>query len=100
MHGYPETKRIWWRNIEPLAAAGYEVIVPDLRGSAKPTSRPTALRHRSYSRESTRSVQDVLGHERCGVVGGDVGGVVDHDSGLRFPGFVEPHASSTRCRRS
>ena len=32
VHGYPETKRIWWRNIEPLVAAGYEVIVPDLRG--------------------------------------------------------------------
>ena len=32
IHGYPETKRIWWRNIEPLAAAGFEVIVADLRG--------------------------------------------------------------------
>ena len=32
VHGYPETKRIWWRNIAPLAAAGFEVIVPDLRG--------------------------------------------------------------------
>ncbi len=32
VHGYPETKRIWWRNIEALAAAGFEVIVPDLRG--------------------------------------------------------------------
>ena len=32
VHGYPETKRIWWRNIEPLVRAGYEVIVPDLRG--------------------------------------------------------------------
>src|ERR1035437_7480024 len=32
VHGYPETKRIWWRNIGPLAAAGFEVIAPDLRG--------------------------------------------------------------------
>ena len=32
LHGYPETKRIWWRNIAPLAAAGFDVIVPDLRG--------------------------------------------------------------------
>ena len=31
IHGYPETKRIWWRNIEPLVAAGFEVIVPDLQ---------------------------------------------------------------------
>ena len=32
VHGWPETKRIWWRVIEPLARAGFEVIVPDLRG--------------------------------------------------------------------
>ena len=32
LHGYPETKRIWWRNVAPLAEAGFEVIVPDLRG--------------------------------------------------------------------
>ena len=32
VHGWPETKRIWWRNIGPLAEAGFEVIVPDLRG--------------------------------------------------------------------
>jgi alpha-beta hydrolase superfamily lysophospholipase len=32
VHGWPETKRIFWRVIEPLVAAGFEVIVPDLRG--------------------------------------------------------------------
>jgi alpha/beta hydrolase fold len=32
VHGWPETKRIWLRNVEPLAAAGFEVIAPDLRG--------------------------------------------------------------------
>src|SRR3546814_17834202 len=32
VHGWPETKRIWWRTIEPLAAAGFEVIVPALPG--------------------------------------------------------------------
>ncbi|HMO54136.1 MAG TPA: alpha/beta fold hydrolase, partial [Tepidiformaceae bacterium] len=32
VHGWPETKRIWWRNIDVLAGAGFEVIVPDLRG--------------------------------------------------------------------
>src|SRR5690606_29971161 len=32
VHGWPETKRIWWRNIQPLASAGFEVIAPDLRG--------------------------------------------------------------------
>lgn len=32
LHGWPETKRIWWRNIVPLAAAGFDVLAPDLRG--------------------------------------------------------------------
>ena len=32
VHGLPETKRVFWKVIEPLAAAGFEVIVPDLRG--------------------------------------------------------------------
>ena len=38
VHGYPETKRIWWRNIQPLVDAGYEVIVPDLRGHGNSVS--------------------------------------------------------------
>ena len=29
IHGFPETKRIWWRVIEPLAVAGFDVIAPD-----------------------------------------------------------------------
>ncbi len=32
LHGWPETRRIWQRNIAPLAEAGFEVIAPDLRG--------------------------------------------------------------------
>ena len=28
LHGWPETMRIWWRNVQPLADAGFEVIVP------------------------------------------------------------------------
>jgi pimeloyl-ACP methyl ester carboxylesterase len=32
IHGWPETRRIWWRNIGALADAGFDVIAPDLRG--------------------------------------------------------------------
>ena len=32
LHGWPETRRIWWRNIGPLAAGGFEVIAPDHPG--------------------------------------------------------------------
>ena len=43
VHGYPETKRIWWRNIAPLADAGFEVIVPDLRGYGDSGLAPDAI---------------------------------------------------------
>lgn len=90
IHGYPETKRIWWRNVKPLADAGYEVIVPDLRGYGdSDLSASDEYDLVLYSRDLYALVHDVLGHERCGLIGGDVGGVVLCDLAGRFPGFVD-----------
>ena len=90
VHGYPETKRIWWRNIRPLAEAGFEVIVPDLRGYGdSDLSQDDAYDLVLYSRDCRTLVHDVLGHARCGAIAGDVGGVVICDLANRFPGFVE-----------
>ncbi len=90
VHGYPETKRIWWRNVKPLAEAGYEVIVPDLRGYGDSDLSPSDEYDLVlYSRDLYSLVHDVLGHERCGLLGGDVGGVVICDMANRYPGFVE-----------
>ena len=90
VHGYPETKRIWWRNVRPLAQAGYEVIVPDLRGYGDSDLSPTdAYDLVLYARDLYALVHDVLGHERCGLVAGDVGGAVICDMANRYPGFVD-----------
>ncbi len=90
VHGYPETKRIWWRNVAPLARAGYEVIVPDLRGYGdSDLSQKDEYDLTLYSRDLYALVHDVLGHQRCGLLGGDVGGVVICDMANRFPRFVE-----------
>jgi pimeloyl-ACP methyl ester carboxylesterase len=90
VHGYPETKRIWWRNVRALAAAGFEVIVPDLRGYGdSDLSAEDAYDIVLYSRDLYALVHDVLGHERCGLLGGDVGGVVICDMANRYPGFVD-----------
>jgi pimeloyl-ACP methyl ester carboxylesterase len=90
LHGWPETKRIWWRNIEPLAQAGFEVIVPDLRGYGDSGLAPDGFYDlAAHARDMHALVHDVLGHERCAAAGGDLGGGVIQDLGLRFSGFVE-----------
>ncbi|HEX6312088.1 MAG TPA: alpha/beta hydrolase [Acidimicrobiia bacterium] len=90
IHGYPETKRIWWRNIAPLAAAGFEVIVPDLRGYGDSDLAADGFYDvAAFSLDLHALVHDVLGHERCAVAGGDVGGVVLRDLATRYPGFVD-----------
>lgn len=89
VHGWPETKRIWWRNVEPLARAGFEVIVPDLAGFGD--SGLTADDHydvAAHARDLHALIHDELGHERCVTAGGDLGGLVLYDLALRFDGFV------------
>ncbi|PRC43708.1 alpha/beta hydrolase [Mycobacterium sp. ITM-2017-0098] len=90
IHGYPETKRIWWRNIEALAAAGFEVIAPDLRGVGD-SDIPPDDQHDivTFSRDLHALVHDRLGHASCIIAASDIGGVVATDMIHRFPGFVD-----------
>jgi pimeloyl-ACP methyl ester carboxylesterase len=89
VHGWPETKRIWWRNVGPLAAAGFEVIVPDLRGFGDSgLALDSFYDLAAHARDLHALVHDVLGHERCVAAGGDLGGAVIQDLGLRFEPFV------------
>ena len=89
LHGYPETKRIWWRNIAALAAAGFEVVVPDLRGYGDSSLAPDGFYDpAAYARDVYALVHDALGHESVTMAAGDVGGVVMLDMDERYPGFV------------
>jgi pimeloyl-ACP methyl ester carboxylesterase len=90
IHGYPETKRIWWRNVQPLADAGFEVIVPDLRGYGDSDISPDDAHDLVlYSKDIHALVHDHLGHERVTVVAGDLGGPTAIDLAHRYEGFVE-----------
>jgi pimeloyl-ACP methyl ester carboxylesterase len=89
LHGWPETKRIWWRNIRSLSSAGFEVIVPDMRGFGDSGLAADGFYDvAAESRDLEALVRGELGHERVVTCGGDLGGVVLQDMALRFPGFV------------
>lgn len=85
VHGWPESKRIWWRVIQPLVDAGFEVIVPDLRGfgDSEPGDRGDVATHAA----DVHALVTSLGHPSAVLVGGDLGGPVIQDAALRFPGF-------------
>jgi pimeloyl-ACP methyl ester carboxylesterase len=90
VHGWPETKRIFWRVIEPLAAAGFEVLVPDLRGFGDSEVGPDGFHDvPSHARDLHALVHDHLGHERVVLLGGDLGGPVIQDLALRYPEWVD-----------
>src|SRR3954447_6003238 len=90
VHGWPESKRIFWKVIEPLARAGFEVIVPDLRGFGDSEIGPDGFHDvPAHSRDLYALVHDHLGHEHVVAVGGDLGAPIVQDLSLRFPGFVE-----------
>src|SRR6185312_8473696 len=64
VHGWPETKRIWWSNIGVLAEAGFEVIAPDLRGFGESDLGPDGFHDVvSHSKDLYALVHDHLGHE-------------------------------------
>ena len=66
------------------------MIVPDLRGFGDSDLAPDGFYDlAAHARDLHALVHDVLGHERCAAAGGDLGGVVIQDLGLRFAGFVD-----------
>jgi pimeloyl-ACP methyl ester carboxylesterase len=74
IHGFPETKRIWWRNIEPLASAGFEVIAVDLRGFGESDAAADGFADvAAFSADLHALVHDVLGHDTCVAAAGDLG---------------------------
>src|SRR5690242_10418798 len=89
IHGWPETKRIWYRNIAPLVAAGFEVIAPDLRGFGDTDIAADGFYDlATHARDLHALVHDALGHRQVTVVGGDLGGAILQDLSARFPGWV------------
>ena len=90
VHGWPESKRIFWKVIEPLAEAGFEVIVPDLRGFGDSDLGPDGFHDvTSHALDLRALVHDHLGHESVVLLGGDLGGPIIQDLALRHPDWVD-----------
>lgn len=88
LHGWPETGRIWDRNVEPLADAGFDVIVPELRGFGDSPLADDGFYDLAAHARDVQALVTGLGHDWCVACGGDLGGGVIQDMGLRFEGFV------------
>jgi pimeloyl-ACP methyl ester carboxylesterase len=90
LHGFPELWHGWHRQIEPLAAAGFRVLVPDQRGynlSDKPRG-VASYRIDQLARDVIGLIDDA-GRERASIVGHDWGGAVAWWAGIAHPQRLE-----------
>lgn len=89
LHGYPETNRIWLRVIGPLAASGFDVIAPDLRGFGLSAIGPDGLHDLVASALDMAELLDQLELSDVVVLAGDFGGAVAQDLAVRRPDLVD-----------
>lgn len=90
LHGFPEFWYGWRRQIEPLAAAGFRVVVPDQRGynlSDKP--KGTGSYQIDTLADDITGLLDALGKEKAIVVGHDWGAAVAWHLATMHPERVE-----------
>ncbi len=92
LHGYPQTHTCWHKVAPLLVAAGYHVVISDLRGygdSDKPKSTPD---HAPYSKramgEDQIALMRALGYETFLLVGHDRGARVAHRMARDYPHAV------------
>src|ERR1700730_17135970 len=86
LHGFPEFWYGWHRQIEPLAAAGFRVIIPDQRGynlSSKPSGVGSYALPELVS--DVIAIADQLGQEKIFLAGHDWGAAVAWSAALLHP---------------
>jgi epoxide hydrolase 4 len=86
LHGFPEFWYSWHRQLEPLASAGFRVIVPDQRGynlSSKP--RGIAAYAISNLVSDVIAIADHVGAERFFLAGHDWGAAVAWATAMAHP---------------
>jgi len=80
LHGFPELAYTWRRQLLPLAAMGFHVVAPDLRGYGRTATGPVSFDDDLLPYSMLNRVSDVLGLARA--LGYDkVANVIGHDWG-------------------
>ena len=89
VHGWPESKRIFERVVEPYVKQGFNVVVPDLRGFGDSGLATDGFYDvPSHARDVIELVFNFLGYKKAILVGGDLGGPVIQEIALRIPESV------------
>lgn len=86
LHGFPQTGRVWERQIAALAAHGYRVVAPDQRGYS-PGARPERAEDYRISLlvDDVVAIGEELGWAAFDLVGHDWGGAVAWWTAHRHP---------------
>jgi pimeloyl-ACP methyl ester carboxylesterase len=86
LHGFPEFWYGWRKHIEPLATAGFRIIVPDQRGYNL-SSKPSGLAAYALTElvSDVIAIADQLGQEQIFLAGHDWGAAVAWSAALLHP---------------
>ncbi|MEQ1729923.1 MAG: alpha/beta hydrolase [Vicinamibacterales bacterium] len=86
IHGYPELAYSWRKVMGPLAAAGYHVFAPDVRGYGRTTPSPVAYTDDLRPFGSLNKIKDMLA--LVSAMGyRSVAAVIGHDQGSPLAGW-------------
>lgn len=89
LHGFPESWYSWRHQFAPIAAAGYHVVAPDMRGYGKSDKPPNITDY-----VQTEVIKDIiglipaLGYEQAVVIGHDWGAPTAWSTALFHPDKV------------
>ncbi len=94
LHGFPQTKRAFRRQLPALAEAGYRAVTVDQRGYS-PRARPVGVEayHTDFLTADVLRLADALGAERFHLVGHDFGAVIGWQVAARHPQRLATYTS-------
>jgi pimeloyl-ACP methyl ester carboxylesterase len=90
LHGFPDSGRLWSRQVDALSAAGHRVIVPDQRGYGL-SDKPTGVDDYNIIllAADVAAILDQVGVDKAAVVGHDWGAAVAWTAAALAPDRVD-----------